>query len=989
MIGYLFVLPRVARSVKEYGACSVNIDGKRFDLHKAYDKQVQSFTDTDTGYTYYFKLCDALDQADLPFGSAAVMKGANVMRRKENSQVWEYTNYLSEFDWTIREMTVNYNADGQPFQSEGLWHIVDFDVIIGCDASSTTAPPPFTKSIIHYGNRTQINILVNSQVGCPTTVQAPTPTPLFYPVCEFVSRMDNSSTAGIDAQLDEIDGGPFGVRAPVLYNGKQMALHLKPCGRMKCPPPYNCTEGIDYSNAWLCPLVPDSDLCESFGVAKSDVNPASVAAGGELNGFELDFYEPTRNYHTKVRVKQAEESYPDGYMRIEENIFLDATSLTVSAYSHEADIVSIPIPPSPLGKCNADIEGPSVDLKMSLKGLNPESISGYFKWNVNVSGIKGQNQFDLYYLPCGGIKCPSGHDCEGTEDATVYLCTDDRDCKAYGLFENNINFTLVNPFDFTKGLRTNYYGQNTKRAIVTYLCDQELEESELRFDETSPRLDGTIFKFTAYAKQACAINKGPTPTPRPQWFIPTPPPYPKPTPTPMKSPNPHNIMYNSTHYVSFNLDKFNRTHFKKNMTMTNHIDSADVYFEFSAWEKIPCPNTEGACYAQYQQEANSYICYYTSRTQKNCFPYADISYDQVISNPTHSLSNIVTLTYQNNLDTDLRFKIYCDDSLDYNTLFINDGQTLILDVATDHVVTLTASSHNACPLPFTDPKLPRTPNPTPMPAPVDPSKLYFRSEPINNKYIELDLTNIPTHREKIVLGTPGDYEKAEILYDPDTPRECGASQRECLGGGETNIWKCVDYKGSQKCYGIGDARQSINYHVSDDLMDGIAVTYGGGYSGYRTTVLYLCNVSVPWPKIDFDDIGYESNMKVVTLYAHTSYVCPKPYTPPTSGPTKAPTTAPTIQPVTYTPAPTSAPEPYHPDSGKVTGGAIFMMVVFFPILLYVGLGTIINGFVTGNFELPFQKFWSEFYQNFITGFKFVFTCGHPGWCGGQGGYDQI
>ena len=423
MLNFL-VFPRLSRSLIERGICKVNIDGNQWDFNPAFANQTYEFEDTQKNYKYFFKPCDALDKNDLPRGADVEIRGANMMRLNENTNTWEYTNYLSEFDWSPKQLVISYNADGQMFPSFGDYFAVDVEIDLSCNSDVTDPKPSMVRSINYYGNRTEIRFMGEHTAGCSTPVNPPTPTPEFHKVCEFVSRMDGDPNRGIDAHFDDITSGPFGLRSTVQYSGKEMALHLKLCDRMLCPPPYLCEPKNSFSNVWICPLDPGEDRCKSFGVSRTDINPASLPQGGEAFGFELDYFDPATNLSTKVSVSSPDDEYPDGYMNIDTNIFLDDTGVRIKAKSHEADVVNIPIPPIPSDKCAMHYDNYGQSLDLNLTTLNPAAITDFYKWNVTVQGV--HKPMMLYYRPCGPIACPTGHDCNGVEDATVFLCLDQK-----------------------------------------------------------------------------------------------------------------------------------------------------------------------------------------------------------------------------------------------------------------------------------------------------------------------------------------------------------------------------------------------------------------------------------------------------------------------------------------------------------------------------------------------------------------------------------
>lgn len=932
----------VASRLESRSLCAINIEGNTYNIN-ALQSGVQNFTYE--GFTYYFKLCGSLKISDVPGAAEDDIVGANIMRT--NGSVIQSVNYLAQFDFNEIPEGVTYTGDGEPFLDDGIYRSVDFDFYIKCDGS-TSDNFNYIPQYDEATNTLQFRVNYKNKAGCMGSAPKPTPTPTFNPICNFASRMDHDENLGINAHFGEVDGGPYGIRSTIKVNGKKHAFYYKPCGRMECPPENTC-ESNEYSSAFICPLDPAGGDCQSFGVQLHDKSAISLYGNKENEGLLITY---GNDHQSKVHITSVMAEYPEGHITFDSEAELKDNVMFIKAFSHEADVEFMPVPDPGAPKCQLNITKDNVKLEVNLKNLNGDE-NGHEKV-VNVEGMVGISNATIFYQPCAAMACPQYATCRGVEDSTVYFCPKDSECISYGIYENEINFTLTDQSDLNKGFSVSYIGQR-RAASVKYICDPSVGVNDVRIGDTV-RLNGTKLYMEVATSNACTSKPTPQPTPEP-WVLPTPNRL-EPAPSPMKSPNPTNVIQNETHYMPLDLNFFNQDIYLDNTKIKSRSNTADFHVEFKPWDIIYCPDNFGKCPIG-RATANAYGCSKDKDGLMYCYPYGNKIYDAEASLYNTKMEDGVQIIYNSEWDRKFKLVLECDPKAGYNTLQFEEGRFADLEESGfGNFIVVYAKSANACPRQFRENVLPPTPQPTPEPTPLPAFNFYYTSGvAIGNLLIEINLSKVKVHDEHVVLRSEPNFIKAEIQIDPDEPRSCVGDV--CVGGGKTNIWKCLTIDGVKKCYGIGDARQKLEFWADKkELNAGISVTYGGGYDGYYTTINYVCNSSIPGDQIDFDDMGFEDN-KHVTLSAHTAMVCPHKL-----GPTPLPT--PPVEPT---------PTPYVPSGKKISGGAVFLIIVFVSCTLYFGGGLIYNYFVKGEIKLFNQEFWASFWDYLHSGATFVFTCG--------------
>ena len=966
----------------ELGLCTANINGSVWDLLPGFKNEKFTFTEGD--YTYFMKLCSPLTHEDLPNDAPVQLTEANIMRVHNTYRGYQDMAHLTAFEFkpmsaTNFDLGIIYHADGEPALQVGKWISFDFRNEILCDPSKTGVPS-FSVHVLNVSNAFLVRSIFSHASGCRRIENPPTPTPEFSPDCHFVSRWKFMNTSGIDAHLDEINGGPYGIRFPIKFMGRESLLFYQPCGRMKCPLTFHCSNPNEYSSTWICPRLSSSgDLCENFGVTTDDID-IELAGQDEREGLLITQH----NGQTKTVLHlTCTTNFPDGHINFTEEVNYDSNTVSLFGKSSEVCIVNIPDPQPPIGgQCSFTKESYGSVLSIGLKTLNKDP-NGWVQ-NVQVKGLIGGAPGTLIYQPCGALRCPEGSFCDGDDGATVWLCRDvsgRNECDGYGLLEHNVSISLIQPMIMQQGLRVRYSGDNKYLALVNYICDKNLEAGVLGLPDTV-YLDGLTLKYNVTASSACVDTGSHTPEPTAApWYVPTPKPYPSPVPTPLASPNPINLYHNDTHFILVDLLDVVQNPQRGDTNVVSRFGSMPVHYEFSPWEILRCPN--GWECDPDDMESNFYLCWTNERSEKKCHSYAHRAYDAVlkpINKNNLDLGGILRYNSQRNTDLEMRITCQLGSPKDWITILPSSPFSYSSGGLASEEISVVAQSGGVCPQQFFVPQPPATPDPTPSPSNT-PINFYFRSETQPGKvFVEIDLIKIRPHLEPIVLGYGSKFERAIVSIDADLARPCPAGY-ECLGGGTSNIWKCHQPNNSRPyCYGIGDARWLLHIDMAgSSLYDGVVATYGGGYSGYQTTMHFLCNPDIPEDEVDLDDVGYETSMHTVHIFAHTSMVCPKK-----KGPTPLPTLPPGPQP-TQSPQPTLIPIPSNNSS---TFGGIFLFTLISGSILYLTFGIFIIFITTGTFNLPNESFWDEFRECLLTGLAFVISCGKSTTLGAAS-YDTI
>ena len=444
--------------------CGVNIDGHYWDF-TALSKGLGLMSIPEGNEVYYFRLCDVLERSDLP-SYATFENDMSVMMC--NGRECDPAVSLQSFDWKLLipdnpGAGVIYHADGEPFQTNNVWTTFDIDVNLDCDPSSTSEDPDYTVTVTNRSNEISMRMHIKTYHACPKTTPSPSPTPEWIPDCNYKFKFYSIVSMGVFIDFHAMNGGPGGIRNDMQAGPLQRTLFFQPCERMECPWGYKCdTDG--YSSVWLCDPV-DKD-CESYGLIES---PGNLNASFYWNKVDFDSAITTLTYkndqtkRTTTLNITCNPFYEMDHFEFRPLFNIVGGDLTLTALAADACPTFSPTPiPAPEGMCVFR----ALNDILNLSTYDAPDSSGWSQ-TVTINGDP-DNVATLYVQPCDGMACPTDHDCEGDDHATVWLCTN-KDCKAYGLLANNMSARVSND---PVGISVNYKGDRKRQANIIYTYDE-------------------------------------------------------------------------------------------------------------------------------------------------------------------------------------------------------------------------------------------------------------------------------------------------------------------------------------------------------------------------------------------------------------------------------------------------------------------------------------------------------------------------------------
>ena len=214
-----------------------------------------------------------------------------------------------------------------------------------------------------------------------------------------------------------------------------------------------------------------------------------------------------------------------------------------------------------------------------------------------------------------------------------------------------------------------------------------------------------------------------------------------------------------------------------------------------------------------------------------------------------------------------------------------------------------------------EPWFPPTPKPTLMPDP-DPDPPHEYVNRVGNDTVSFDMSQMFTgapNEYKVTLNGTTDM---TLWYSPFSPSTC-PSGFDCEFRETADGWGCWYHH----CFPIAIHDYNVSSVPSTDIN--VASFIVQGQSDYRMKFVVTCDRKLDAISISKDVFVTPDNL--FTVSASARFACPS----------------------------SSLPLP------KVSGGAIFLLVLLLTTILYLGLGTIIQWIRTGRVDIPNAKFWAE------------------------------
>lgn len=934
------------------GLATVTIDDREWDLTSLKSSTFSSSIDDEY---FYIKFADSVTASELP-SYASIYDHGNVYKCNTTDKKCYVLTNIYDYDWIPIKPTnlgegVTYVAQGAPisqahkFNSYQSWE-VRFQ--FHCNANVEMSAPVISVNQLSEQNK-RLYLKFDDKRGCPTKALAnlPTPTPAFKADSHATFRHPEDTDQVIDFDIKELNGGPLGVRTYVQNsNGEKKFLFVAPADRMViCP--YGAQCDAQESTAWYC--TEDMKTCESYALQNNEetsmIEVDLIDDTSLFEGIYLKYYHPTSDKTVRVNLL-CDSNVPEGRILFSpENSQVVDNNIIVQGYAKEACPKSSPVPVPPADKCVFKYQqtGSNWQAQVDLKNLNLDG--GWYK-RVKNTAMLSQTEYDLYYQPCGALVCPDKADCDGDEDATVWLCETPKgtlgetiECDGYGLYKNDVTASINNGY-VLNGFDVSYKGDLGRTAEINLRCNKSLISGQL-YISNNIYLKGNTLNIDVDSLDVCASGTGPTPTPPPRVIPQKPTLGRTPTPTPIPSPNPVNIIVNDTHYIIVDLSIAQEEVLRKEMSLYANRRRASIYTEYSAWDLIPCPQGWNCGDFDY---ANLWQCWYDEDFNPYCHPVADkrIPGQKMSLLNDGNLDTGVMVTSEGAYGVNMEIRALCDPSSNIrHTIPIKDSMVTYHVGMDGAEFSFDSTTKAVCPKKFETPVAPSRITPTPTPDPSQKIDYTFNGI-IDDSLLSLDLTKLKAEKQTVYLGVGEKYHKAEIFMTPGSLSSCPKGYTCNSDIKQGNIWKCIDGK---TCWPIGDAHYGLHFSFVDDdnHMAGVAVNYDGGYGKYETHVIFQCNTSVPKNTVHLAETGAQGRQNVVVLYGHTPDVCPQP------GYGKKP----------------------------VSGGAVFLLIIILIIVLYFGLGTVIKFITTGTISLPNEEFWSQFWNCIKATVLFLVKCEKP------------
>lgn len=963
------------------GDCSVQIGTKYWNFQSLFENHKVIKT-TVKEWEYYISPRKPLAKDQIPEQCHHDIDLRAVAFNPTTKQCYNIA-YSTDFDYNI-ENTSNldqgliYYADGQPAkEAENDYQLFDVAHSLRCDKSQTGDVEP-TVTTHDTGSRHMIFIEWSHAEGCAQDRSDIPPEPPKDPDCKFQSILDNftSSYMGIDVDFSTLNNGPVGIRSYFLYNGEKYLHYYTPCGHSI--PPFNAKladSGVKYSSSWVCNISNSAiDTCWTYGEEKEqpDYKLPTVETDGLVHTLEVHANGVDRQTQVKWECQQ---SYPAGYVEmplIAEKF--DATTLWLSVDNNDICLKEIPKPIPPSGEfCRItqsqyNSQGQEFKIDLNLQYMN-KGKEGIVITDSTISPPLPPQKKTLMVQPCAGIKCPTSttgnpYHCDGDEFATVWVCDPDTGalgseftCDAFGLFDPEVapTATLIDG-SVANGVKVTYKGSLHRSTELYITCNKSLLSNDLKIDPRAKQ-DGNVLKINAQSKNAC--YSGPdgaaTPTPKPLAE----PRIPKKgkTPTPTPNPRPDNDLFfeNGTHFVYIDLERVTDETYNGEGTLVIRGDTNDVTTQYTPWRKTQCP-AGNTCTDGPNTTANMWTCWKLNDIKRStyCHNAGDIAMGVQLVDAGNGLA---MLRYEGGYGTGVDIRLKC--SIGHNITSLTNLEPFV----TYHEGTqgaefeYTTITELACWSKFVQPMIPK--RITPKPDPIAYNKTW-KSEKINETQYKINLNDIPSHDQIVYIGNSDTFSKVRIFFSAVKLTKCpkGYNCNKLTNATEAHSWLCFsDESNENVCFEAGDARYGLEYAINDpsDASKGFHVEYDGGLGNYETWLHFWCNTSVPAGEMYWHPVSkmFGSSYKII-LETESRLGCPIG--------TKFP--------------------------GTTTGGAVFLLIVFLGVFLYVFVMVAYNFFAKGEVAFPNAAFWAEFFNCVTAACVFIFTCG-KGASIANSSYDKI
>jgi hypothetical protein len=182
--------------------------------------------------------------------------------------------------------------------------------------------------------------------------------------------------------------------------------------------------------------------------------------------------------------------------------------------------------------------------------------------------------------------------------------------------------------------------------------------------------------------------------------------------------------------------------------------------------------------------------------------------------------------------------------------------------------------------------VPTGPRSTPPP---EPAQVLVASQQIGGEWFRLNLKTLSMIEMKMVAGYDVHCRRGRFVLSSDAEDKA-------------NVWKCIA-GGYTACFPIGDIRSAVTLDVigSGETL-GFVAMYTRGAEGSSVVFSFHCNPDTDCGVMNVSVMGYQGPNKTMIVFIHTPEVCRE-----------------TV-------------------SGRLDGGAVFLLVVFSFVFVYFAVG---------------------------------------------------
>jgi hypothetical protein len=344
------------------------------------------------------------------------------------------------------------------------------------------------------------------------------------------------------------------------------------------------------------------------------------------------------------------------------------------------------------------------------------------------------------------------------------------------------------------------------------------------------------------------------------------------------------------------------------------------------------------------------MCWYQADLQQICHPVADrrVPGYTIQNTQRDNLDSTLSIKYPGAWNWNMEILSTCDRGAPFD-LDIADSTVVYQDSLNGPEFTFGLRSSYTCPRSFRDPWYPNVSRPSPPSGAKQISKIQaVVGEGKNARHFGLNLLKIRSVVDRVIVGEFGtmtDLHKAELFYSPwdrvgcPDNKDCGTYSKDLA-----NVWKCVGSVDYERCYPIADRNYGVNLTsfppLFEDGVPPIQAKYSGGVDDWSVEFNFGCDPNGTLGHLNFSHWGREEGWPpVLSIWVSTAEVCKEV------------------------------------EWGVLSGGAVFLLIVFSLVLLYFGAGTVIVYASSGVITIPFGDFWLEVWDSFYTAILFLVTCG--------------